>query len=105
MKGEHTMNTYTWNTHPAEALEDIRTESETMLYLDNKDPENMAKKTKAQLKSIAKFNREKTRAVLIRLNVNTDKDILEKLETVPSKQGYVKKLIRDDIEKENQGKE
>ncbi|MBQ6220996.1 MAG: hypothetical protein IJJ44_00070 [Solobacterium sp.] len=65
----------------------------------------MAKKTKAQLKSIAKFNREKTRAVLIRLNVNTDKDILEKLETVPSKQGYVKKLIRDDIEKENQGKE
>jgi len=33
------------------------------------------------------------------LNHHTDADLLEKLLTVPSKQGYIKGLIRADIEK------
>jgi hypothetical protein len=31
------------------------------------------------------------------LNHNTDADLLEKLSAVPSKQGYIKELIRADI--------
>lgn len=62
----------------------------------------MAKKSEAQYRSIAKFNKEKTKGVLLRLNINTDKDIIQKLDTVPSKQGYIKTLIREDIEKESQ---
>lgn len=51
------------------------------------------------IKAINKFNKEKTKAVLIRLNVNTDADILAKLETVDSKMGYIKRLIREDMQK------
>lgn len=38
-----------------------------------------------------------TRKVLLKLNCNTDKDVLQKLGSVPSKQGYIKALIRKDI--------
>lgn len=43
---------------------------------------------------------EHTTRIVMNLNHNTDKDILEKLLCVPSKQGYIKALIRADIEKE-----
>lgn len=39
-----------------------------------------------------------TRKVLLKLNCNTDKDVLQKLDSVPSKQGYIKTLIRKDLE-------
>ena len=51
----------------------------------------------SNLKAIDKFNKEKTTIVSLRLNFNTDADIIEKLATVPSKMGYIKKLIRNDI--------
>ena len=51
----------------------------------------------AKIKAINKFNKEKTKCIQIRLNKNTDADIIERLENVPSKMGYIKKLIRDDI--------
>lgn len=35
----------------------------------------------------------------LKLNNNTDSDIIQKLATVPSKQGYIKALIKADIEK------
>ena len=35
----------------------------------------------------------------LRLNKNTDADIIAKLESVPSKMGYIKQLIRADIAK------
>lgn len=54
-------------------------------------------KTKAEIKAINKFNKEKTKCIQIRLNFNTDKDIIEKLDAVPSKMGYIKQLIREDI--------
>ena len=38
-----------------------------------------------------------TTVVTMKLNNNTDKDVLGKLDEVPSKQGYIKKLIREDI--------
>lgn len=38
-----------------------------------------------------------TTRVVMDLNHNTDADILRKLNEVPSKQGYIKSLIREDI--------
>ena len=50
-------------------------------------------------KSIAsnKYNKENTTQLLIRLNNNTDADIIDALSKVESKQGYIKDLIRLDI--------
>lgn len=45
--------------------------------------------------------KENTTGVFLKLMQNTDKDILQKLETVPSKQGYIKRLIREDMAREN----
>jgi hypothetical protein len=44
-----------------------------------------------------KYDKEHTTKLTMKLNKNTDKDILDKLNTVPSKQGYIKSLIRADI--------
>lgn len=43
------------------------------------------------------WQKHNTTQVLMRLNNSTDKDILQKLDTVESKQGYIKGLIREDI--------
>lgn len=53
--------------------------------------------TKAQIKAINKFNKQNTVSVLVRLNKKTDADILQKLETVDSKLGYIKECIRKDL--------
>lgn len=47
--------------------------------------------------SQAKYDAENTKRFSLKLNLNTDKDILDKLSSVPSMQGYIKKLIRKDI--------
>lgn len=44
-----------------------------------------------------KWVREHTTVYRMKLNHNTDADIIEKLESVESKQGYIKELIRKDI--------
>ena len=56
--------------------------------------------TDAQIKAQAKYDAENTRQVHLKLNRNTDKDVLEKLDEVQSKQGYIKRLIREDLAKE-----
>ena len=56
--------------------------------------------TDAQIKAQAKYDAENTRQVHIKLNLRTDKDVLEKLDEVQSKQGYIKRLIREDLAKE-----
>lgn len=55
--------------------------------------------TEAQIKAQAKYDAENTRQVHLKLNRNTDKDVLDKLDEVPSKQGYIKELIRRDLGK------
>ena len=50
-----------------------------------------------QPESKTKWDRENTTVVTMKLNNKTDADILEKLSSVPSKQGYIKELIRGDI--------
>lgn len=55
------------------------------------------KTTEAQLKATAKYQKKNTRMFTLRLNLNTDMDIINKLEQVKNKQGYIKQLIRTDI--------
>ena len=57
----------------------------------------MSKTSKAQVKAVERYNKANTVTICIRLNKETDKDILEALERVPTKQGYIKDLIRADI--------
>ena len=45
------------------------------------------------------YDRENTTQIRLKLNNKTDADILEWLAKQPSKQGYIKRLIREDIEK------
>lgn len=59
----------------------------------------MPKTPDSNLRAIAKFTKEKTCSVNLRLNKTTDADIIAKLASVPSKMGYIKQLIRADIEK------
>lgn len=59
----------------------------------------MPKTPDSNLKAITKFTKEKTVSVNLRLNKCTDSDIIAKLETVPSKMGYIKALIRADMAK------
>jgi hypothetical protein len=55
--------------------------------------------TEAQLKAGYKYDKENTRQVHLKLNRRTDGDVLEKLDSVPSKQGYIKALVRADLER------
>lgn len=56
--------------------------------------------TEAKIKANNASNKRNTTTVLLRLNYNTDADILEKLGQVDSKMGYIKTLIREDLKKE-----
>ena len=49
----------------------------------------------------ARYDARMTRRVHIKLNKKTDADILEMLDGVGNKQGYIKSLIRDDIKKKD----
>ena len=56
-------------------------------------------RTKAQLAASAKYDAAHTTQVKMKLNTATDADILARLAEVPNKQGYIKELIRQDIER------
>jgi hypothetical protein len=51
----------------------------------------------AQKRAIAKYDAAHTTQIHIKLNNETDEDILKRLDEVENKQGYIKKLIRKDI--------
>ena len=55
--------------------------------------------SQAQRRATEKYQERTSRPVYLRLNKETDADILEKLEKVESMQGYIKRLIREDIAK------
>lgn len=52
--------------------------------------------SKAQLRAQAKYDKDNTVQVKIKLNKKTDSDILDILNSVSNKQGYIKELIRID---------
>ena len=53
--------------------------------------------TEAQRKAVTKYDAANTKQVHLKLNLTTDKDIIEKLGQVDNVQGYIKDLIRKDI--------
>lgn len=53
--------------------------------------------TDAQYKAQKKYDKENTRQIALKLNLKTDADVLQKLDEVDNKQGYIKNLIRTDI--------
>jgi hypothetical protein len=58
-------------------------------------------KPNAHTQAVKKYNNENTKQYQLRLNFKTDADLIEKMESVPNKLGYLKQLIRDDIAKKN----
>ena len=52
--------------------------------------------TEAVKRAQARYNKANTRQIILKLNLNTDGDILEVLDRVGNKQGYIKALIRAD---------
>lgn len=43
-----------------------------------------------------RYDKENTIRITIKLNKKTEADIIEKLNSVGNKQGYIKRLIRED---------
>ena len=56
----------------------------------------------ARKRAVLKYDASHTKQVKLKLNLETDKDILERLDEVENKQGYIKTLIRADIKNERQ---
>ena len=55
--------------------------------------------TEAMRASIARYDATHTKQIHLKLNLATDADILNRLDEVGNKQGYIKELIRKDLEK------
>ena len=53
--------------------------------------------TEAQKRASAKYDKKNTKSILLKFNLKTDTDILDYLETVGNKQGFIKELIRASI--------
>ena len=54
--------------------------------------------SEAKLRANSKSNKINTTMVCVRLSYNTDADIIKKLDEVDSKMGYIKELIRKDLQ-------
>ena len=54
--------------------------------------------SKAKIRANNKSNKKNTKMICVRLSYNTDADILKKLDEVSSKMGYIKALIRKDLQ-------
>lgn len=60
----------------------------------------MANKSKeSQIRASVKYNKENTVQISLKLNRSTDADLIDSLNRVANKQGYIKELIRRDIAK------
>ncbi len=53
--------------------------------------------SEAQKKASAKYEAANVKKIMLKLNFKTDMDILEKLDEVDNVNGYIKRLIREDI--------
>ena len=52
-----------------------------------------------------KYLKEKSKRYVFRAMIATESDIIEKLDSIDNKSGYIKGLIREDIAKEEQNKQ
>lgn len=58
--------------------------------------------SEARKRAQMKYNKEHTKQVTLRLNKRTEADIIDWLELIPNKQGYIKALIRLDMERRDE---
>ena len=56
-----------------------------------------SKSTESQIKASIKYNKENTDQISLKLNRTTDADLIDSLNRIANKQGYIKELIRRDI--------
>lgn len=56
--------------------------------------------SEAQKRAGKKYDEQNTKQIHLKLNLKTDADIIEKLESEESIQGYIKRLIREDMKGE-----
>lgn len=54
----------------------------------------MRKSTDAQIKAAAKYDKNNTKLIQLKLNKKTDADILDFLDGLDNRQGFIKELIR-----------
>lgn len=59
----------------------------------------MGKTSQAQSKAVKKYDKQHTTTVLIKLNNNTDADLIEYLEQSGNKQGTIKAALREYMKK------
>lgn len=52
--------------------------------------------TEAQKKAAAKYDAANTKQIHLKLNLNTDADLISWLDKIPNVQGYIKDLINRD---------
>lgn len=57
--------------------------------------------TKSVIRAVAKYDKSNIKGLYIKLHKEKDADIIQKLDNVNSKQGYIKQLIREDMQMEN----
>lgn len=57
--------------------------------------------SKAQLRAQAKYDKDNTVQIKLKLNKKTDRDIIDRLSAADNIQGYIKELIRLDILRDN----
>ena len=57
------------------------------------------KSTESQIRASVKYNKENTVQISLKLKRSTDADLIDSLNRVKNKQGYIKELIRRDIAK------
>lgn len=57
------------------------------------------KSTESQIRASVKYNKENTVQISLKLNRSTDADLIDSMNRIANKQGYIKELIRRDIAK------
>ena len=55
------------------------------------------KSTESQIRASIRYNKENTVQISLKLNRSTDADLIESLNRIANKQGYIKELIRKDM--------
>ena len=65
--------------------------------LSDKGSKMANKSTESQIKASIKYNKENTVQISLKLNRTTDADLIDSLNRIENKQGYIKDLIRRDI--------
>lgn len=61
----------------------------------------MGKASAAKLRATKKYEKANIRQILLKFHKTHEAEIIEKLDSVPSKNNYIRQLILQDLEREN----